>query len=160
MPVTAHRFVIRPRDPDGQAAPLPHLGPALPVQPLAGARNAWVTEARGHSIETAWRKLQRQLGGQFQALPVLSDPDSGERYPTGRIGVRFRAPVSDTQLQHLATAAGAQLLHRTPRTDRQAVFTATDPAAQYAPALVERLAEDDSVDRAWLDAESAYRRSS
>lgn len=158
MPVTAHRFVIRPLDPGGKAAP--DLGPALPVQPLAGARRAWVTEAQANSAQAAWQDLQRRLGDQFQALPVLNDPDSGERYPTGRIGVRFRAPVSDTQLQQLAQAAGAQLLHRTARTDRQAVFAATHPVAQYLPALVQRLAEDDSVDRAWLDAESAYRRSS
>ena len=158
MPATAHRFVIRPLDPDGKAASVPELPPALPVQPLASARSAWVTEAKGDSLQAAWQELQRQLGARFQALPVLSDPDSGERYPTGRIGVRFHAPVSDTQLQQLAQAAGAQLLHRTPRTDRQAVFAAADPVAQYMPALVQRLAEDDSVDRAWLDAESAYRR--
>jgi len=160
VPTAAHRFVIRPLAVDDSGPVSPALGPALLLSPLAGARDAWVTEVKGASPQAAWRMLQRRLGARFQALPILTDDEVGARYPTGRIGVRFSAPVSDADLQRLASAAGARVLKRTQRSDRQAAFAAADPAAQYLPDVVERLKQDPAVSTAWLDAQSAYRRGS
>lgn len=157
MPPTRHRFVIRPLAVDGVDMTAPDPEPGVPIAPLAGARDAWLTQVEGRSVFAAWKHLQHRLGTRFQALPVLTGED-GERYPTGRIGVRFAAPVSDAQLQALAESADARLQQRSARTDRQAVFVAADPTHQFLPEVLERLGRDSAVEQAWLDAQSAYRR--
>lgn len=151
-----HRFVIRPLAEAAAAAALPS---ELKATKLASAKGGWRVETAGRTSEhAAWKALQRRLAPAWRVIPVMDGSDGIERYPTGHISVRFGSTVSDATLAGLSKSSGLQLIQRTKFSDRQAVFAASDPGA-YLPELVERAAKHADVEAAWLDAESAYRRS-
>lgn len=151
----AHRFVVRPLAQGQSASALPS---DLQATPLASAQGGWRVEtAATGSSRAAWRGLQKQLGPAWCVIPVVDADDGAERYPTGRISIRFSGAVSDTALDSLLKTCGLQLLQRTKFSDRQALATASDPGA-YLPDLVAAAARQAGVEAAWLDAEAAYRR--
>lgn len=106
----------------------------------------------------AWSTLQEQLGAAYHVLPIIKTADAGERFPTGKFTVRFRAPVSDEDLASFARELSLKLVNRTRFVDRQAVFSPQRPASTYLPELLEQIASQQGVEDAWMDAESAYRR--
>ena len=153
------QFVIRHAALARTAEPPLSLAGLATLKPLPSGQGGWVAEmTHAAPARAAWQALQAQLGAGFLVLPVLEDNDGGQRFPTGRISVRFRAPVTDARLHALAQSCSLALAHRTKFTDRQAVFDPGDAAADYLPDLVARLETVDDVDSAWLDAESAYLR--
>lgn len=118
-----------------------------------------MTSPRLAEGKSGWAALQAQLSPNFLAIPVLDDGQGGERFPTGRVSVRFDSPVADAQLTSFERGADLVLVHRTKRTDRQAVFRPKRPEHTYLPALVDELNARQGIQLAWLDAESTYRRS-
>ena len=154
------RYVVRKMPGAPADAVFPSIGTGTTSELLPSREDGWVmTVPRSFSGRSGWQALQAQLSPNFLAIPVLDDGQGGERFPTGRISVRFRSPVTDVQLVSFQRSAELVLVHRTKRTDRQAVFRPERPGQSYLPELVDELNAREGVDLAWLDAESAYRRS-
>jgi hypothetical protein len=159
-PPSRPSFVVRPRHGDALPDAVADWGEAVA---LASALGGWRVQWRGADGDgdeaQARLQLQKLLGPAFQVLPVLQSEDGAERFPTGHIVVRWQGPATDDDLQLLAKRCGLELLHRTRFTDRQAVYRAGAGAADVdLNALVAQAVHNSGVEKAWLEAESAYQR--
>lgn len=149
------RFVVR----GGAGAALPKaLDEQADVQPLASASGGWRVQwhqanAKPESVRKALHKL---LGAGFEVFALINSEDGAERYPTGQLIVRWPAPASDTEVQALAQQHHLRLVQRTRFTHNQAVYRAA-PGTDLA-ALLSQLVHSPGVEKAWLEAESAYQR--
>jgi hypothetical protein len=107
---------------------------------------------------SAWQRLVDQFGSASWVSPVVVDDGSVPHYPTGDVTVRFRAPVSDSELEAFAASNGLELNARNEFVAEQASFRPQDRRGTYLPDLVEHLERDDAVGAVWLNTKSAYKR--
>lgn len=130
------------------------------VTALPSALGGWRVQLRDAEIGAtrAAALLSKLCGETFQVLAVLDAEDGSERYPTGAVVVRFAQPIDDDALQAFARRAGVKLARKTKFTDRQAVFSVPARGAASSADALGRVAGAPGVERAWLEAESAYKR--
>lgn len=117
-----------------------------------------VKSSGGGTSKATWAKIQETLEGKAFATPVLDDTEGNEFYPTGTLHARFNSVPTDRELQRFCSEHGLELVSRNEFQPAQAAFRVRDPSAVFLPDLVEQLNREDTVKRAWEEAQTHYHR--
>jgi hypothetical protein len=161
-------FVIRPEGGLDAAAVRAALGESAHVEPLDSPRGGCVVIVPDAvDPEATCADLRARLGHRAEVMPaiVCSDADSdtdstrpGLRYPTGLLSVRFKSPVSDTELAALAQNERIDLVARAKFSRTQAIFRPRKSDATFLPVIASRIGRHSGIEAVWLDTESSYRK--
>jgi hypothetical protein len=108
-------------------------------------------------LQAQWRQLSDIVGTSGIVQPVLSDETGYPHYPTGELTVRFLKKPSDKELEKFAAKYKLRLRDRNEFVPEQAVFQLANPSATYLPDLIQKIAGDKKVKRAWANTRSRYR---
>lgn len=129
------------------------------LEPLPGRDDMFLLRLRAtpQRGRAAWQQLRAVLGSRFPIDPVILDERGTPRYPTGRIGVRFKRAPERRELEEFAERMSLRLVDVNKYVAAQAVFEPTQQP-RYLPDVVDAVASDERVDRAWPEALAAYRR--
>lgn len=153
------RFVLRAARLPSIAELRKRLG-AAKVEPLPGEKGALVVTFGGAvPAAAATERLLHVAGEDAHVLPVLEDEHGTPLYPTGRLGVRFKKPIADPELQHFAARHDLELVAKNEFQPHQATFAPREPGALHLTERVEGVDADDDVLRAWPETQSAYSKS-
>lgn len=110
------------------------------------------------SAKADWEELHVALGRSFQILPVLCNEMSSDRYPDGILSVRFKDIVTTADLKKLSEKYDLKLVRQTPRILVQAQFSLCSPATVFLPDVVQNVMQEEDIEAAWMDADSAFIR--
>lgn len=123
----------------------------------SGLRLVRLAESHGDS-RSAWRELLSRVPGVEWAAPALRSPEGVEQYPTGSIGVRFVTNQTGKSLGAFARAHHLQLVRKNEFVPSQATFVPDKPAEVFLPDRIREVADDPSVQKAWAETMSKYKR--
>lgn len=150
------KFVLRLDQPPDRAR-LSALEAVGAVVPLAGASPGTLVVAAPDEARATWQRLLAAVGGRGFAAPVLQSED-GDRFPTGRIVVRFAREPSDDDVAQFARRHRLVGAVRNEFARQQVGFESAAPGDDYLPETLAALAADPAVARAWPETLAAYRR--
>jgi hypothetical protein len=146
------RFVLKAGAGD-IAALRRRLGRDAEVEPMADDLTLVTAEQT-----VSWQRIRDAVGSAEWVAPVVVDESGRPSFPTGSIGVRFREPPADGELQAFADDHGLRLLRRNEYVAEQAVFAPVDSGTTFLPDVVDRLRDDPRVQTAWPVTTSGYER--
>jgi len=106
-------------------------------------------------VRRTWEKLQEELGEGFDVFPVILDDEGNQKYPIGRIAMRFREPLSDDELAAFAKEHELSSVERNEYTQKQIAFGI---GQKFLPELLENLQAENSNVRSWAETISAFKR--
>lgn len=105
-------------------------------------------------VRATWERLQNQLGDGFDVYPVIIDEEGKQKYPVGKVVVRFKEPPSDEVLEELADEHELAGPERNEFSAKQVAFEA---GRKFLPDILEKL-KDSKAQRSWVETISAYDR--
>lgn len=153
-------FIVRPAD-DKKAVVTEHLSSIGEVEKLPDENLLLLqTQQAAATPEAAWHDVREALGETVSVQPVLLDETGEAHFPTGEVTVRFHKAPTDEELKEFASRYRLSLRDRNEFMPQQVVFNPTHPNQSYLPKLVEEIAGQDGVKRAWANTLSHYKRSS
>ena len=110
------------------------------------------------SAKAAWERIRKKLGEGESVQPVLLDESGSPQYPTGEVVIRFREAPSAARLKEFAEAHGLRLRGRNEYVPQQAIFELSEEAGSYLPKVVEEVAGEEDVERAWANTLAHFER--
>ena len=130
------------------------------LEVIQGPEEFWVLRLKQPEAEprAAWESVRKALGGDWTVDPVFLDEQGRPHYPTGRIQVRFIVPPRPAQLKQFAKLHRLEVCARNQYVPAQAVFQPQAKARNYLPDLLEEIQSAETVQAAWPDTVSAYKR--
>lgn len=129
------------------------------VECLESSQDSWILRVTPKKTSReAWQAATRTIGTHVPIVPVLYDENRTPLYPTGEVTIRFDAAPSDSDLHRFCDAQGLRLLRRNKLAAKQVVCEPVEPASEFLPDIVARLASQPGVHRAWANTVSRYRR--
>jgi hypothetical protein len=151
------RFVIRAPDWTGR---IPDAVAALgTVEKLGTTEPLYLLKLTARQpARDAWAAVEQALGGKRAAYPALLDGGGSLHYPTGEVTVRFEQTPSLDDLKAFGAEHHLELRRGNEFSHQQFVYAPRDPAAEFLPDLIARLAVQPGVRSAWANTLSAYRR--
>jgi hypothetical protein len=155
------RFVLRPLSDDHNLLSIIESCELLSqIEELNSHARGWIVAMKqSHGdAKVDWEALHAALGQTCQILPILCNDKSSDRYPTGMLTVRFKAPQTLDTLQEMAQAHDLILERQTPYILVQARFSLISPQTMFLPEVAQRVYEDKEVEAVWMDADSAFVR--
>jgi len=117
-----------------------------------------VKEKKQAAPQAAWERLSAAVGSAGAVQPVLSDERGTPHYPTGEVTVRFVKKPSEKELKAFSSKYGLRLRDRNEFVPEQAAFQVEDPGANYLPDLLKQITSSKTVDSAWANTLSSYKR--
>ena len=154
-------FVLRPHTNEPSLlSSIESCGLLSQVEELNSRARGWIVAMKqSHSdAKLDWEALHKALGRSCQILPILCNDTSSDRYPTGMLSVRFKAPQTLSTLQEIARAHDVLLERQTPHVLVQAQFSLRHPTISFLPDVVKQVEQDEKVEAVWMDADSAFVR--
>ncbi len=148
-----------PRRRKEEPAPAAEAGSTFAVMPSGPPGQDPIIVTHPGDSSTGWSDVVEQYRDAAWVAPVETD-EAGETVsmPTGEVTVRFHEAPSDEAVEALARRHGAQVARRNELQPRQVVVTPTDHRVTYLPELCQRLQAEATVEQAWPNTRSRYRR--
>lgn len=136
------------------------LGDMATIEELEGTDTALVRIKNGEEDpKSVWMKLiERVQNDECWVAPILIDTLSQEHFPTGDVSVRFDHIPTDQELDVFAQSHNLTLEGKNKYINQQAKFRPIQDRVAYLPDLVDSLAREKGVARAWANTLSRYSR--
>jgi hypothetical protein len=135
------------------------LGDMATIEELEGTDTALVRIKDGEEDpKSVWMKLTERVRNECWLAPILIDTLSQEHFPTGDVSVRFDHVPTDQELNVFAQSHNLTLEGKNKYITQQAKFRPIQDRAAYLPDLIDSLASENGVARAWANTLSRYSR--
>lgn len=127
------------------------------IEKISGAPFTQVVKKSGN-LRKLSERLNEVVGSEGIVAPLFSDAEGNRLFPTGRLQVRFKQPLTDTYLSDFAKRHNVDLAQRNKWSPQQAEFAMRTDDTRYFPDVASELKKDDAVMTAWPDVQAAFRR--
>jgi hypothetical protein len=131
------------------------------IEQLSGVSLGFVVklEKPAQSGKQGWAQLTELLNGKADVFPVFEDESQTQRYPIGKLQVRFPTRPTDRQLKEICQSQGLKISGRNEFTPDQVAFELKKPSDHYLPDLVQELSQEQGpLTKVWPVTLSQFRR--
>lgn len=157
---SASRFVVHVAEAARASEVRSRVGAVGSVEGIEGHADLLVLRLNEQHEDprAAWQSVREALGGEVEIVPVLHGPDGEPCYPTGRVAVRFREVLSDSEIAQFAEQHGLRVRVRNRYVQVQVEFQLEQSQRIYLPDLLDQIERSPAVRAVWPETLSRYRR--